>query len=64
MQKNKRRSGRNLGNLPLPRGNLVGQAMRRTHLASYFGIGQSLSDDVRGKRVRIAGHHEQVVRKL
>jgi hypothetical protein len=47
-----------------PRGSLVGQAMRRTHLASYFGIGEALSEKVRSnvlKACSIVRQSPQVV---
>src|SRR2546428_3186926 len=36
----------------LPRGSLVGQARRRTDLASYFHIGQALSEKVRSDMLK------------
>jgi len=48
----------------LPRGNLVGQAIRRTHLASNLGKGEALSEDVRSnvlKASAVMGQFAEVV---
>jgi hypothetical protein len=49
-----------------PRGSLVGQAIRRTHLTSYFGIGEALAEDLRSNMLEasaIMGQFSEVVTK-